>query len=251
MRRSKTRYQLWQIMLAIAVLAGLFAGFGVTGGLAIAILSGVIVFPIRLAGQGSRLRAAAWVASLYPLLLLASLYGTWFTAWVVLGHRPRSSLDDPKFISPVVEVPYGCTFLSLITMPFSLFVSIPLMTAARRPGHQAEETAPRKSCGPDDHAGLGVACGLRLPELGAPRHRLHHRMVHGLMRFICPVVARGAPPHPDLIRPLAASGTPSRRRRPRGWHWRACPASPRTARCGSSRPAGSPPSTSRPGIHTD
>ncbi len=31
---------------------------------------------------------------------------TWVTAWCILGHCPRPSLDDPKSISPIVDVPY-------------------------------------------------------------------------------------------------------------------------------------------------
>lgn len=34
----------------------------------------------------------------YPLLLLALLYGQWLLSWAVLGHLPQPSIDDPKFI---------------------------------------------------------------------------------------------------------------------------------------------------------
>src|SRR5258706_6473936 len=34
----------------------------------------------------------------YPLFLVGSLYGEWFLAWHILGHEPRCSLDDPKYI---------------------------------------------------------------------------------------------------------------------------------------------------------
>ena len=50
-------------------------------------------------------RLALWMAG-YPLLMLASLYATWLSAWVALGHRPRASLDDPKYIGPGVDVFY-------------------------------------------------------------------------------------------------------------------------------------------------
>lgn len=129
MRTSGARYQLWHVMLAIAALGGLFAYFGVTGAVAIVALVGAVVLPIVLARPGRRLGAAAWTSSLYPLLLPLSLYATWFTAWAVLGHQPRSSLDDPKWISPVVEIPYGATILCLMSVPLSWAVSIPLMLA--------------------------------------------------------------------------------------------------------------------------
>ena len=46
--------------------------------------------------------------------MLLYLYATWATAWCVLGRCPRPSLDDPKYISPVVEVPY-------VMFAFSIF----------------------------------------------------------------------------------------------------------------------------------
>jgi hypothetical protein len=128
-RTSKAKYQLWQIMLAIAVLAGLFAVFGVTLGAAIGIVIGVIVLPILLAPAGRRLRAAGWVFYLYPLLVLSSLYATWFTAWCVLGHQPRSYLDDPTSISPAVDVPYIATHLLMGGLWFLLPLAIPFLLA--------------------------------------------------------------------------------------------------------------------------
>lgn len=34
--------------------------------------------------------------ALYPLLVLAALYGIWCAAWLHLGHPPRPFQDDPK-----------------------------------------------------------------------------------------------------------------------------------------------------------
>src|SRR5579885_1157347 len=107
MRPGKARYQLWQIMLTIGVLAGLFAAFGV----AVAAVIAGISLPILLAGPGRRVRAMVWVASLYPLLILAALYATWFTAWCALGRPPRVALDDPLAISPIVDAVYGMPYL--------------------------------------------------------------------------------------------------------------------------------------------
>jgi hypothetical protein len=126
MRPSKTRYQLWQTMLAIAVLAVLFAAFGVTLGTAIGIVIGVIGLPILLAPAGRRLRAAAWVCSIYPLLVLASLYATWLTAWCVLGHPPRTYRDDPGSIGPAVDVLRISTFLFIGGLWSSLPLGIPI-----------------------------------------------------------------------------------------------------------------------------
>ena len=49
----------------------------------------------------------------HPVLMLASLYATWLAAWVVLGHRPRPSLDDPKSIALLVDGFYILTCLLL------------------------------------------------------------------------------------------------------------------------------------------
>lgn len=44
------------------------------------------------------LAVAANAAAAYPLFALGALYGQWLLSWWVLGHQPRPSLDDPKYI---------------------------------------------------------------------------------------------------------------------------------------------------------
>lgn len=60
----------------------------------------------------------------YPLMPLVGLYVTWLVAWITLGHQPRASLDDPKSISPLVDVPYLVTALLIVTMPLGLIGGI-------------------------------------------------------------------------------------------------------------------------------
>jgi hypothetical protein len=60
------------------------------------------------------LRVTAW---LYPAILVAAFYATWLVAWLFLGHMPRPSLDDPKSISILVDVPYTLTGLLLVAFP--------------------------------------------------------------------------------------------------------------------------------------
>ena len=64
---------------------------------------------------------AAWV---YPFLPAGALYTTWLVAWVVLGHRPRSSLDDPKSISMIVDIPYIATALLFVSMPLIALLGV-------------------------------------------------------------------------------------------------------------------------------
>jgi hypothetical protein len=126
MRPTKARYQLWQVMLAIAVLAGLFAVFGVAG----AVVIGMIVLPILLAGPGRRVRTMVWISSIYPFLILSAFYATWLTAWCILGHRPRVNLDDPKYISPIVDVVSAGPFiLAGFGTPLIWFGCAPLILA--------------------------------------------------------------------------------------------------------------------------
>jgi hypothetical protein len=65
--------------------------------------------------------ALAWA---YPFLLVKSLYATWFVAWAVLGHRPVPSIDDPKSIAPVVDVPYLLTEILFTGLPIALTLGI-------------------------------------------------------------------------------------------------------------------------------
>jgi hypothetical protein len=126
MKLTKAKYKLWDLMLVIAALAGLFAKYGVIFTFGTGAAASICLLPICFARPGQRLRAAAWVCSLYPLFIIGSLYATWLAAWCVLGHQPRVSLDDPKYISPIVDVPFASTMVLIGGMPFVFFVGFPL-----------------------------------------------------------------------------------------------------------------------------
>ncbi len=67
------------------------------------------------------LERGVWI---YPVALVASFYGTWFTAWVVLGHQPRPSLDDPKYISALVDGPYLLTMVLMMCTPAAMLLGL-------------------------------------------------------------------------------------------------------------------------------
>jgi hypothetical protein len=138
--------RLWHIMLAIAVIAGLFAAFGVIGTIAILMVGSVLVGPVILARPGYKFPAFAWVATLYPLLLVASIYATWFTAWIVLGHQPRMSLDDPKFISPIGDVPLTATYLLMLGAPGAFVLCVLIALAFVAQGVGRDGVHPAKAC---------------------------------------------------------------------------------------------------------
>jgi hypothetical protein len=102
------------MMVAVSVIAILFAWRDVRIAFALIGLGLVVVIPAAIASPGRRLEAASWASSLQPAVVLFYLYATWATAWCVLGHRPRPVFDDPKYISPIVDVPYVMFAFSLI-----------------------------------------------------------------------------------------------------------------------------------------
>ena len=114
MRFRRIRFTIGQLMIAVAVIAVLLAWLDVRAAFALVGLGLVVIVPAAIAPPGRRLEAASWASSLQPAVVLFYLYATWVTAWCVLGHCPRPSLDDPKYISPVVEVPY-------VMFAFSMF----------------------------------------------------------------------------------------------------------------------------------
>lgn len=60
------------------------------------------------------------LSAAYPFVLVKALYATWLVAWVLLGHRPVPSLDDPKSIAAVVDAPYLVTEVVFTGLPFAL-----------------------------------------------------------------------------------------------------------------------------------
>jgi hypothetical protein len=114
MRLPRVRFTIGRLMLVVAVIAALLAWLDARAALALMGLILVLIIPAAIAPPGHRLEAASWASLLQPAVVLLYLYATWAMAWCVLGHCPRPSLDDPKYISPVVEVPY-------VMFAFSIF----------------------------------------------------------------------------------------------------------------------------------
>ncbi len=105
MRLPRVRFTIGLLMVGMAVtavpLASLdaLAALALAGiGLAFAGLGLVVIIPVAIALPGRKIEAARWASALQPVIVLLYLYATWATAWCVLGHLPRPSLDDPKYI---------------------------------------------------------------------------------------------------------------------------------------------------------
>lgn len=104
--------------------------------------------------RASRLGARLWQLSLaYPALCVGALYGTWCLAWFSLGHPARPSLDDPKDLGLLVQVPYETTMVILVLAPWALLVgpAVAFVTGV----HSA-----RRRAGGVIHRGRECASGL-------------------------------------------------------------------------------------------
>ena len=126
------------LMAAVAIIALGCAWIDPVVVMALTGLFLVVVVPLCLVPYGRRGEIAAYVVSLYPLMLPLCLLATWLMAWLTLGHPPRSSLDDPKYISPLVDVPYLMSCLSMLVWPISIsgwlfFVTFPAKRDATGP----------------------------------------------------------------------------------------------------------------------
>ena len=83
---------------------------------------------ILIARSTRLLNITATASLLYPLLFAACLYGQWLTSWWVLGHRPQSSIDDPKGI-PMANQLMIATYFAMLAIPFAACFAISLNLA--------------------------------------------------------------------------------------------------------------------------
>ena len=90
---------------------------------------------------GGGLGVAALLAYAYPLVFAAGPYLTWLAAWACLGHRPRPSLDDPKYIGLAVDVPYFLSAALTMAVPVAIGLGLIVAVAA---GLRAGKTSSAK-----------------------------------------------------------------------------------------------------------
>ena len=63
-------------------------------------------------------KLALWLAAYaYPVIGACVFYLSWFAAWLVLGHKPRPMLDDPKSIGGLMDIAYLISIVALLTVP--------------------------------------------------------------------------------------------------------------------------------------
>lgn len=85
-------------------------------------------------GPLSAVDTLAKVVFLYPLLALTVIYGEWLIAWMVLGHAPRPSLDDPKnvAVSGLLHLVSGVLIMGLVPGACAALLLMPLDIAVHR-----------------------------------------------------------------------------------------------------------------------
>ena len=171
MSSRRIQFTIGHLMLAVAASALLFVWQDVRAAFGLFVLGLVVIIPAAIAPPGRRLEAASWACSLQPAVVLSYLYATWVTAWCVLGHCPRPSLDDPKYISPVVEVPFVMFAVSL----FYGWIDLCLHRFLADGGLLCPSLESSPSRGPPTR----VAGGLHRADVGPARCA---QLVHGLSR---------------------------------------------------------------------
>jgi hypothetical protein len=132
MKITSLQVRLWHLLLTNAVLGAaiLVAPPDLAGICASFVLASTILIPVRATQPERRLKVAAWIVSFHPVMLLPYVYAAWGVAWCLLGHRPRSSLDDPYRIGFLVEVPLALAHFTFGLCPFSICAG--LVLAGRR-----------------------------------------------------------------------------------------------------------------------
>jgi hypothetical protein len=119
MTKHRSRLRLWRLMVAVAFVALLLKWLPAV--LAVASVGIILVVRIPFASSPPerRLAIAVWTVTLHPVMIPVYLYATGVTAWWVLGHCPRLSLNDPKRLGLSIAGPIAMTFLSYLTWPIS------------------------------------------------------------------------------------------------------------------------------------
>ena len=73
----------------------------------------------------SRWRFWGWVALFtYPISLVLCFYLAWAVAWIILGHRPRPNLDDPKSLGALSTVIVLVPGVLIATWPVCMVIGL-------------------------------------------------------------------------------------------------------------------------------
>jgi hypothetical protein len=127
MRAIRNHLHLWDLMVAIAVVAGLLAVPGQLVGMLVA--PAILTYPIVVAMTDRKLGAAVWITSLYPFVMLFSFHAVWNLMGPVPGQGLTTGTPVPGYelVEPLVRwVSFLPAFL-LVGVPIIWLICIPLM----------------------------------------------------------------------------------------------------------------------------
>jgi hypothetical protein len=132
MRLPRVRFTIGRLMIVVAVAGILSAWLRMTVAGALTVAAVLILAPPTIAflsaffvRSGRRVLVATWVASLWPMTILWSLYAAWMVAYGFLGHPP-----GPADNGIVIEVLTMSVALFIITSLFSSILCFGLVIYA-------------------------------------------------------------------------------------------------------------------------
>lgn len=64
------------------------------------------------------------ITAVYPVFALGALYGQWLLSWLILGHQPRPSIDDPKYIDGASWMHDITAFALIGCLPMALVTAV-------------------------------------------------------------------------------------------------------------------------------
>jgi hypothetical protein len=126
MTKLRSQLRIWWLMVAVAFVAVLLAWLPPEAVVASVGIVLVVLIPVACSPPELRPVVAIWAVALHPVMIPVYLYSAWATAWCVLGHRPRLSLDELNRLGLFVTVPLVMTLLSYLAWPISFFTGFGL-----------------------------------------------------------------------------------------------------------------------------
>jgi hypothetical protein len=111
------------MLLLIALVAVLIAGFGVLGAAELAGLALIAVVPIAVAPKEKRLRVSAWVAAFYPLSIPLSVSAAWAAERI---PRPGGEPWGPFLVTGLVIFASPLDLIACMLLPLLAMERAPI-----------------------------------------------------------------------------------------------------------------------------
>ncbi len=116
MSQKRPKFRIMDLIEATLILAVIMAAVvRLSTGRFAGVSLGIVLAAITISRmRGYWIRLFTWSSCIYPITAIICLYTAWLAAWIHVGHRPRNTFDDPKYLGLWVEIPYKLTYLHLL-----------------------------------------------------------------------------------------------------------------------------------------